>query len=236
MILTVVENKLIALNTYKMTLKGNFKLAPKPGQFINIQIPGLYLRRPISVCDYQKNKLTIIYKIVGKGSEILSQFNANTKLDCLVNLGNGYNLNNRNKNIVLIGGGAGVPPLYYLAKSLKQKCDIILAFNSKNDAFYINEFKKISKRVYITTMDGSIGIKGTALEALKNKRYDYFYTCGPLKMMEAISKILPHGECSLEERMGCGFGACMGCTHQFKSGNKRICKEGPVFKAEDIIW
>lgn len=234
--LKIISNKKIANDVYEMILESTKNINAKPGQFISIQIPGLYLRRPISVCDCNKNRITLIYKNVGKGTSILKDLKQNYKLNCLMNLGNGYDLTKAKKNTVLVGGGVGVPPMFYLAKKLKIKPTIVLCFNSKCDVFYVNEFKKLGLKVIVATMDGTYGIKGNAIDALNGIKADYIYTCGPLRMMEALTKIIKKGQCSLEERMGCSYGACMGCTHEFKSGFKRVCKEGPVFEVEDIIW
>ena len=236
----------IALNTplnqlvYKMVLKGDVSAITNAGQFINIKIEGLFLRRPISVCDLDNNSVTIIYKVVGKGTERLSQMNVGDKLDVLTGLGNGYDLTLSGDKPVLIGGGVGVPPMYLLAKRLIEKGvkpTVILGFNNKDEIFYEKEFADLGLKVLVTTVDGSYGIKGFVTDALKDLDYSYFYTCGPEPMLKAIYKASQtSGQMSFEERMGCGFGACMGCSCKTLTGNKRICKEGPVMKKEEIIW
>ena len=236
----------IALNTplnqlvYKMVLKGDVSAITNAGQFINIKIEGLFLRRPISVCDLDNDSVTIIYKVVGKGTERLSQMNVGDKLDVLTGLGNGYNLSLSGDNPVLIGGGVGVPPMYLLAKRLIEKGvkpTVILGFNNKEEIFYEKEFAELGLDVLVTTVDGSYGIKGFVTDAIKDVNYTYFYTCGPEPMLKAIYKASQtSGQMSFEERMGCGFGACMGCSCKTLTGNKRICKEGPVMTKEEIIW
>ncbi len=236
--LSIISNKKIAYKTYQMELKGKFNL--NPGQFINIKINNsneLFLRRPISVCDVNGERLTIIYKVFGKGTELLSKKTTGQQLDCLLNLGNGFEIVNR-QNIVLIGGGVGVPPLYYLAKKLKEegrKVTVVLGFNSKEEIFLAEEFKQYGD-VHISTVDGSYGTSGTVLNILENLTFDYYYTCGPELMLKALATKYPKdGQLSFEERMGCGFGACMGCSCKTLTGYKRICVEGPVMKVEEII-
>ncbi len=236
----------ITLNTplnqlvYKMVLKGDVSAITNAGQFINIKIEGLFLRRPISVCDLDNDSVTIIYKVVGKGTERLSQMNVGDKLDVLTGLGNGYDLSLSGDKPVLLGGGVGVPPMYLLAKRLIEKGvkpTVILGFNNKDEIFYEKEFADLGLKVLVTTVDGSYGIKGFVTDALKDVDYSYFYTCGPEPMLKAIYKASQtSGQMSFEERMGCGFGACMGCSCKTLTGNKRICKEGPVMKKEEIIW
>ena len=235
----IKDNKKIAKNVFEVKLEGNTDAITKSGQFVNIQLDGLYLRRPISVCDYSKNSLTLVYKVVGKGTEQLSQMEKGD-LDVLVGLGNGYETENSGKEPVLIGGGVGVPPLFNLCKKLiaeGKKPSVILGFNTKDEIFYEEEFKKLGVNVYVTTVNGEYGIKGFVTDALKNINYTYFYTCGPEPMLKAVyNATTTSGQFSFEERMGCGFGACMGCTCKTKYGNKRICKDGPVLVKEEIIW
>ena len=237
---TVTENSLIAKNTYLMSLMGDTSALTAPGQFINIKLDGFYLRRPISVCDMDSSFVKIIYKAVGKGTEYMSSLDTGTVLDVLTGLGNGYDLTACGKSPVLIGGGAGVPPMYLLAKKLldaRKDVSVILGFNSKDEVFFEDEFKKLGAKVYITTADGSLGIKGFVTDALKDLSYSYFYACGPEPMLKAVyNASVSEGELSFEERMGCGFGACMGCSCKTKYGYKRICKDGPVLKKEEIVW
>ena len=236
----IVSNKALTENVFQMVLKGDTTAITAPGQFVNIQLEGLYLRRPISVCDLDGDKLTIVYKAVGKGTEQMSHMCAGEKLDVLTGLGNGYDLSLSGDKPVLLGGGVGVPPMYLLAKELlKQgkKVSVILGFNTKSEIFYEQEFKKLGCDVTVTTVDGSYGTKGFVTTALENMEYTYFYTCGPEPMLKAVYKAsATSGQMSFEKRMGCGFGACMGCSCKTLTGYKRICKEGPVMKKEEILW
>ncbi len=238
--LTVKDNRILTESVYEMKLSGDISAVKNPGQFVNISIDGCYLRRPVSVCDVDGDTLTLIYKVVGKGTERLSKYAAGEKIDTLVGLGNGYDLSLSGEKPLLIGGGVGVPPMYLLAKKLVEKGvkpTVILGFNTKSEIFYEEEFKTLGATVYVTTADGSYGKKGFVTDIMKDLDYTYFYTCGPMPMFKAIEKIAKgSGEFSFEERMGCGFGACMGCSCKTKYGNKRICKDGPVLKREEIVW
>ena len=238
-IFTILSNEALTDSVYKMVLGGDTSAITASGQFVNIQLDGLFLRRPISVCDYDEKTLTIIYKVVGKGTEAMSRMQSG-KLDILTGLGNGYDLTVSGENPVLIGGGVGVPPMYNLAKKLLdegKKVTVILGFNTKNEIFYEEEFKKLGCTVLVTTVDGSYGIKGFVTDALKDVAYTYFYTCGPEPMLKAVYKAsATSGQMSFEERMGCGFGACMGCSCKTLTGYKRICKDGPVMRKEEILW
>ncbi len=236
----ILSNRFIAKNTYEMVLKGDTTSLTKPGQFINIKLEGKYLRRPISVCDYDSDTITIIYKVVGKGTEQMSEMKEGEKLDILSGLGNGFDITKADKDAVLLGGGAGIAPMYNLCKELVKKnvkVTVILGFNTKEEVYYEEEFKKAGAEVFITTVDGSYGEKGFVTDVLKNLTYSYFFTCGPMPMFKAIENVaVTSGQYSFEERMGCGFGACMGCSCKTKYGNKRICKDGPVLYREEIIW
>lgn len=237
-LLKIIENKPLTENVYKMTLSGDVSDIVTPGQFVNIKLDGLYLRRPISVCDCEGDLLTIIYKVVGKGTEMMSKMSEGT-LDVLTGLGNGYNTALSGDKPLLLGGGVGVPPLYMLAKYLiaeGKQVSVVLGFNTKDEVFYEEEFKKLGANVTVTTVDGSYGTKGFVTDAMGDD-YTYFFTCGPEPMLKAIyKKSETSGQFSFEERMGCGFGACMGCTCETKYGRKRICKDGPVLEKEEIIW
>ncbi len=239
-IFTIDKNIQIASDVMKMTLIGDTSHITSSGQFVNIKIDGFFLRRPISVCDVEDDTLTLIYKVVGEGTEAMSKMLPGTELDVLTGLGNGYNLEMAGDAPLLIGGGVGVPPMYYLCRLLAQmgkKPSVILGFNSKDDVFYEEEFKKLSCDVRVTTADGSYGTKGFVTDAMEDLDYTYFYTCGPEPMLKAVyDKTNTSGQFSFEERMGCGFGACMGCSCKTKYGNKRICKDGPVLEKEEIIW
>ena len=235
----IVENSPLTRDVYKMVLVGDTSAITSSGQFVNIQLDGLYLRRPISVCDCEGDSLTLLYKVVGKGTEQMSKMK-DGKLDVLTGLGNGYDLSKSGEKPLLIGGGVGVPPLYMLAKKLVKEgkeVSVILGFNTKDEIFYEEEFKALGVKVFVTTVDGSYGIKGFVTEAMKEIDYTYFYTCGPEPMLKAIySASNTSGQFSFEERMGCGFGACMGCSCKTVTGYKRICKEGPVLEKEEILW
>lgn len=238
-LLKIIDNHRLTDNVYQMTMQGDTSAITAPGQFVNIQLDGLYLRRPISVCDVDSDKLTIIYKVVGKGTEKMSRMQ-NGELDVLTGLGNGYDLSKAGDSPVLLGGGVGVPPMYLLCKMLLamgKKVTVILGFNTKNEVFYENEFKALGADVIVTTVDGSYGIKGFVTDALKSLPYSYFYTCGPEPMLKAVYKAsTTSGQMSFEKRMGCGFGACMGCSCKTITVYKRICKEGPVMEKEEILW
>ena len=239
-IFTIVSNVALTDTVYKMVLGGDTSAITAAGQFVNIQLDGLFLRRPISVCDYDHQTLTIIYKVVGKGTAQMAQMAAGEQLDVLTGLGNGYDLSLSGSHPVLLGGGVGVPPMYNLAKKLiaqGKKVSVILGFNAKSEIFYEEEFKNIGCEVTITTVDGSYGVKGFVTTVLQEMDYSYFYTCGPEPMLKAVYKSsATSGQMSFEERMGCGFGACMGCSCKTLTGYKRICKEGPVMKKEEIQW
>ena len=235
----IIENKKIAKDVYKMELEGDTSGITAPGQFVNVKLEGKFLRRPVSVCDCGENILTLIYKVVGEGTEQMSEMKSGEELDILTGLGNGYDIS-KSKKPLLIGGGVGVPPLYLLAKKLienGQKPAVILGFNTKDEVFLEEAFIALGCEVFVTTVDGSCGIKGFVTDAMENADYDYFYTCGPMPMFRAIEKAAKtSGQFSFEERMGCGFGACMGCSCKTKNGYKRICKDGPVLEREEIIW
>ncbi len=233
------SNERLTENVYKMELLGNTNALEKSGQFVNVKIDGEFLRRPISVCDYDENGLTLIYKVVGKGTEKMSELKEGT-LDLLVGLGNGFSTEKSGEFPLLIGGGVGIPPMYNLAKRLikeGKKPTVILGFNTKSEIFYQKEFESLGALVIVTTVDGSQGVKGYVTDAMRELKYTYFYTCGPMPMFKAIEKTATtSGQYSFEERMGCGFGACMGCSCKTKYGNKRICVDGPVLEREEIIW
>lgn len=235
----IIENTPLTENVYKMRLRGDTSDITAPGQFINIKLDGLFLRRPISVCDCEGDIVTIIYKVVGKGTEEMSKMTGGT-LDVLTGIGNGYTTSDSGDKPLLLGGGVGVPPLYLLAKKLikeGKKVSVILGFNTESEVFYKNEFEALGADVTVTTVDGSMGTRGFVTDAAKDMDYTYFYTCGPEPMLRAIyNNLKTSGQLSFEERMGCGFGACMGCSCKTITGYKRICKDGPVLKKEEILW
>ena len=238
-IFTITDNVPLTAAVYKMRLNGDTSAITTPGQFVNIRLDGFYLRRPLSVCDWEKDSLTLIYKVVGGGTERMSRMTAGEKLDVLTGLGNGYDLSLSGNRPLLLGGGVGVPPLYALAKALiKQGKQVhaVLGFNTAQEVFGAGEFRALGAQVTVTTADGSSGVKGFVTDALPAD-YTYVYTCGPEPMLKAVYKrTVTGGQYSFEERMGCGFGACMGCSCKTITGFKRICKDGPVLQKEEILW
>lgn len=234
------EQQALTTDVFRLLLQGDTSAIAQPGQFVNIRIEGFYLRRPISVCDWEDGTLTLLYKLVGRGTHKLSRMPLGTQLDVLTGLGNGYDMDKSGQQPLLIGGGVGIPPLYGLAKRLRQQgksVQAILGFNSAADIFYAEAFRNLGVDVRISTVDGSSGVAGFVTDALPGLRYSYVYSCGPLPMLQAVSAaISTSGQFSLEERMGCGFGACMGCSCQTTGGSKRLCKDGPVLEKEEIIW
>ena len=239
-IFEIKSNVALTATVYRMVLVGDTSAITAPGQFVNIQLDGFYLRRPISVNDCEGDELTIIYKVVGKGTEVMASMTAGQKLDVLTGLGNVYDLTLAGERPLLVGGGVGVPPLYMLAKELRAQglpVTVILGFNTKDEVFGEEDFAALGCKTLVTTVDGSYGIKGFVTNALDGIDYTYFYTCGPEPMLKALYRATTtSGQFSFEERMGCGFGACMGCSCKTVTGNKRICKEGPVLQKEDILW
>ncbi len=235
----IVENTALTETVFRMRLRGDTSAITAPGQFVNIRLDGLFLRRPISVCDVRGDILTILYKVVGKGTEAMSRMNSGS-LDILTGLGNGYDLTVSGERAVLLGGGAGVPPMYLLAKRLVgegKTVTVILGFNTKKEVFYEEEFKALDCTTLVTTVDGSYGSKGFVTDKLKDLEYTHFYACGPEPMLKAVYRASKtSGQMSFEERMGCGFGACMGCSCKTLTGSKRICKDGPVMRKEEILW
>ncbi len=237
---TITQNKKLTSNVFLMKLAGDTSAITRPGQFINIQLEGRFLRRPISVCDCTEEEITILYKTVGGGTLQMSRMAPGQKLDVLTGLGNGFDISKSGEAPLLLGGGVGVPPMYLLCKALLsagKKTAVILGFNTKEEVFFEEEFKALGVETIVTTVDGSYGVKGFVTDAMKTRRYSYFYTCGPMPMFHAIEECaVTSGQFSFEERMGCGFGACMGCSCKTKYGSKRICKDGPVLTREEIIW
>lgn len=236
----VEANRSIARNVYELRLSGDTGAITAPGQFVNLLIDGCYLRRPLSVCDAEDGKLTLIYKVVGKGTEILSRMPQGSIINTLAGLGNGFDISRAGDRPLLIGGGVGVPPMYKLCRELiaaGASPAVVLGFNTAADVFYREEFEALGVPVYVATADGSVGIKGFVTDAVRELTYSYFYACGPEAMFRALEQVVrTPGEYSFEERMGCGFGACMGCSCKTKYGSKRICKEGPVLRREEVIW
>ena len=237
---TIKSNRLIAKNTYECVLVGDTSDISASGQFVNIKLDGFYLRRPISVCNVEGDELTLIYKVVGKGTELMAKTPIGESWLVLTGLGNGYDLGRSGNAPLLIGGGAGVPPMYLLCRKLAaegKKCTVILGFGSADEVFYKEKFAALGAKVIVCTADGTEGIKGFVTDGMKDVDYTYFYTCGPEPMLKAVYKATKtSGQFSFEERMGCGFGACMGCSCKTVTGYKRICKDGPVLRKEEILW
>ena len=235
----IIENAQIAPNVYLLDLAGDTSMLARPGQFCQIQLPGFFLRRPISVCDWDERGMTLIYKAVGQGTEALSKMETGGALDILNGLGNGYDVEACGEHPLVIGGGVGIPPLYGLAKALLRtgkKPRVILGFNTYEEMFLLDEFEDLDVPVTVTTADGSFGKKGFVTDALP-RDFDYFFSCGPEPMLKALSEVCKQsGQVSMEQRMACGFGACMGCFLQTKNGPRRVCKDGPVFRKEEVFW
>ncbi len=239
-ICTILENKPLTEFVWSMRLAADTSAITAPGQFVNLKLDGLYLRRPISVCDWDEGSLTLIYKVVGQGTEAMTALRPGQCIDTLVGLGNGYDMTLSGDTPVCIGGGVGVPPMYGLARRLAaqgKQVTVILGFNTKDEIFYEDRFRALGVSTLVATADGSYGTKGFVTDVLRELSYSYFFTCGPMPMFRAIeATACTSGQFSFEERMGCGFGACMGCTCKTKYGNKRICKDGPVLQREEIVW
>ena len=238
-IFEIVSNEALTDVVYRMVLAGDTSAITNCGQFVDLRLPEKYLRRPISVCDYDETPLTLIYKVVGSGTEIMSTLTPGTKLDVLTGLGNGYDTSLSGDRPVLGGGGVGVPPMYNLCKKLiaeGKQAQVVLGFNTGAEIFLAEEFKALGAQVYVATADGSVGTKGFVTDVIKTLSYTYFYSCGPMPMFRAMEQVMTtSGQYSIEERMGCGFGACMGCTIQTNAGYKRVCKDGPVFAREEVF-
>ena len=236
----IVSNRNLAPNVYEMVLRGSSTGDCTPGRFVQLKMDSFYLRRPISVCDAEEGKLTLVYKTVGRGTEAMAQYESGKRIDVLTGLGNGYDLDRSGDRPLLIGGGAGVPPMYLLARRLiaqGKRPTVILGFNRAEEIFYAERFRELGIETIIATADGSVGVKGFVTDAMEGLDYTYTYACGPEPMLKAVyNRASTSGEYSFEERMGCGFGACMGCSCETKYGNKRICKDGPVLTKEEIVW
>ena len=236
----IVSNRNLAPNVYEMVLRGASTEDCTPGRFVQLKLDSFYLRRPISVCDAEDGRLTLVYKTVGRGTEAMAQYASGKRIDVLTGLGNGYDLDRSGDRPLLIGGGAGVPPMYLLARRLiaqGKKPTVILGFNKAEEIFYEEQFRALGIETIIATADGSVGVKGFVTDAMEGLDYSYTYACGPEPMLKAVyNRASTSGEYSFEERMGCGFGACMGCSCETKYGNKRICKDGPVLTKEEIVW
>ena len=236
---SIVRNRLIATKTYQLVLEGGGSV---DGEFVHIAVPGFFLRRPLSICDKEAGRLTIVYKVVGEGTKVLSEMKEGTVLEVLTGLGRGFDPDACRCEALLVGGGLGAAPLYLLARELKaqgKKVTVVLGFNTADEIVMVREFKDICDTVAVSTLDGSVGVKGFVTDAIAGmaRSYDYFYTCGPMVMMKAVCGMLEcPGEASLEERMGCGAGFCYGCSIETKNGPRRVCKDGPVFKKEELLW
>ena len=237
----IIENARLAPNVFLLDLAGDTSMIQAPGQFCQLQLPGLYLRRPISICDWDENGMTLIYKVVGQGTEVMSQMETGAVLDALNGLGNGYDVNACGERPLVIGGGVGTPPMYGLTRALLRagkQPQVILGFNTYEEIFLLDEFEDLDVPVTVTTADGSFGVKGFVTDAMEPADSRYVFACGPLPMLKAVYQRsgCPTGQYSLEERMACGFGACMGCSMETRFGPKRVCKDGPVFRKEELLW
>lgn len=238
----ILSNEPLTDAVWRMIVEGDTQWITRPGQFVDIELPGRFLRRPISVCDCDERTITLIYKVVGEGTDQMARMRPGETLDLLTGLGNGFATDNDARRPLLVGGGVGVPPLYNLARRLlaaQKPVQVVLGFNTAAEVFYADEFRMLGCEVYLATADGTAGTKGFVTTAIADAGldFDYFYACGPLPMLRALCEVLPQqGQLSFEERMGCGFGGCMGCSCQTRNGIKRVCKEGPVFTKEEIIW
>lgn len=238
----IVSNEPLTATVWRMVLEGDTQYITAPGQFVNIELEGRFLRRPISVCDYDGGTITIVYKILGDGTEQMSLMRPEETLDLLTGLGNGFSVEESVRKPLLVGGGVGIPPLYNLAKRLiatGQKVGVVLGCNSAGELFFEREFAALGAGVYVSTVDGSRGTCGLVTDAIRDNdiEHDYIYACGPVPMLRALSESARcEGQLSFEERMGCGFGGCMGCSCKTKYGYKRICKEGPVLKIDEVVW
>ena len=251
---TIKENQRIARGVYRMVLSGDTSAITAPGQFVNVQIEGCFLRRPVSICDWDEETITLLYKVVGKGTDKMAAMKVGETLDLLTGLGNGFNLGSREQGtgskVLIVGGGIGAAPLYGLLKRVQEvqefkgsRVQVVLGAASKDDLVYIEEFKALGAEVIVTTDDGSEGIHGLVTDAMAGCNCDYVYCCGPMPMMKAVHRLCKAGQFSLEERMGCGFGACMGCSVEIQGeskgssrDSKRVCKDGPVFRKEELVW
>ncbi len=238
-IFTITENQPLTSTVYRMVLEGDSSAITAPGQFVDLRLPEKYLRRPISVCDYTDHTLTLIYKVVGSGTSQMAELPEGARLDVLTGLGNGYDTSCSGQHPVLVGGGVGVPPMYNLCKTLVaqgKEPQVVLGFNTASEIFMADEFLELGAETHIATADGTMGTKGFVTDVLKHLRYTHFYACGPMPMFKAMESVMvTDGQYSFEERMGCGFGACMGCSIQTRSGYRRVCKDGPVFFREEVF-
>lgn len=238
-IFTAAENRPLTNKVSRLILAGDVSAIERPGQFVQLRLNGLYLRRPFSVCDRAEDSFTVVFETVGKGTAKLRDIQPGEKLDVLTGLGNGFDLSACGDTPLLIGGGTGVSPLYWLAKELLRqgkRPTALLGFNTAGDVFYETAFRALGVETIVTTVDGSYGIRGFVTDAM-NREYTGFYTCGPEAMMKAVCEHTDKpGQLSFDKRMGCGFGACMGCTVKTKNGLKRICKDGPVLSSEEVLW
>ncbi len=239
---TLEQARQLTGDVWELTLAGDTSAVTAPGQFVNLELPGKFLRRPISVCDWDEGRLLLLVKEAGAGTRQLVRLPAGTELDTLSGLGNGFDLSAVPENAVLTGGGIGIAPLYGLAKRMiaaGRRPRAVLGFRSKADAFYREEFAALGLEVHIATEDGSLGTRGFVTDVLKTlPEGQYVLACGPTPMLKAVHALpqLSGGQFSFEARMACGFGACVGCTIQTKQGPRRVCKDGPVFQKEDIVW
>ena len=239
---TVEHTRQLTADTYEMVLSGDTSAITAPGQFVEIELPGKFLRRPISICNWTDEALMLLVKVVGEGTKDLVRSVPGTELDVLSGLGNGFDISKAGEHPVLAGGGIGIAPLYGLAQRMLDAGmtpTVALGFRTAKDVYYLEEFAKLGCRLLVATEDGSAGTKGFVTDCIKAvPECDYVLTCGPLPMLKAVHSLpqLKDGQFSFEARMGCGFGACMGCTIPTKDGYKRVCKDGPILFKEEIVW
>jgi len=235
----VRSRKSLTPNVFEMTLEGDTSAMSSPGQFVDVLLPGRFLRRPFAAASWTGKTLTLLCKVVGGGTEQMAGLAEGSSLRVLTGLGRGFSLPAAGGRPLLVGGGMGLAPLFALAKSLGGDCRCVFGFNAASDVFYLDEFKALGCEVSVATLDGSMGTKGFVTDAVAAGKigYDRFYACGPTPMLRAFcASTSASGQVSLEARMGCGVGLCVGCTIETKSGPARVCKEGPVFDKEEIIW
>ena len=232
--LTLLSCRALNASVYELILAGAEEM--RAGQFVELSVPGFYLRRPISVADSEDGRLTLLVKEVGEGTKKLRTLQEGARLDVLTSLGRGFDLSARTP--LLVGGGIGCAPLYKLAKDFAAagvRPRAVLGFRNAEEIYYAEEFARYCD-VTVATDDGSRGVKGNAVSVAEDIPHDRFYACGPQIMLRAAAQKLGEGEVSLEARMGCGFGACMGCSIVTVNGYARVCKEGPVFDAKEVVW
>jgi dihydroorotate dehydrogenase electron transfer subunit len=239
-VFTVADNRPLSRRLSRLRLNGDSSAIAGPGQFVSLSLPGFFLRRPFSVCDWDASGFSIVYEQVGKGTEAMLSLTPGDTLDVLTGLGNGFDLRRAGNAPLLVGGGSGVSPMLGLTRRLLSEGrtpHVILGFSGREDVALLEDFRLIGVCPTVTTLDGSFGLRGFVTDALDDLEPSFFYACGPEAMLRAVSeRCACDGQLSFDARMGCGFGACMGCTRPTRSGPKRVCKDGPVFDKGEILW